>query len=87
MSDDVFAMPGERVMDKDTGKVICKVKNPLRRHEVVSAANFHEFEPGEQPWVPCTPTDSRCTRLSAYYRGPLGVARALQTFIEGEWRP
>ncbi len=79
---DLIAKPGERVMDAQTGAVICRVKNPIRFHERVSVSDFHEFEPGDHPWQIYERVDPRCTRQGTFPWGD-----GLQMFIEGEWRP
>jgi len=76
----IFARPGDRVMDAETGKTICKVKDALALNTVLSAGSFHEFEEGEPVWVANQRLDPRCTRHMSNGYGP-------QIFIEGEWRP
>lgn len=75
----VFAKAGEAVTTED-GKVICYVKNDLRRGGVLAHDDFHRFAEGEQPWKPMSQIDYRCMRHNPSGNGP-------QICIEGEWRP
>ena len=78
---DVFAKAGEAVTTPDR-KVICYVKNDLRRYEFAKAEDFHDFADGETPWRHGEPYDLRCTRSDP--DKPFG---GLQICINGEWRP
>lgn len=75
----VFARSGEAVTTEE-GKVICRVKNDLRRMTALQSSDFHEFADGETPWQIYQTMDSRCIRQRPDGRGP-------QICIEGEWRP
>jgi hypothetical protein len=74
------AMAGERVMDSATGKVICHVRNNIIPGSPLHSGDFHEFAPGEYPWVNGQRVDRRCVR-------PTEDLRGWQIFVEGEWRP
>lgn len=75
---DVFAKAGELVTTED-GKVICRVKNDLKKQSPISALDFDNFADDEIPWEPNTRMDTRCIRVS-----PNG---GLQICIDKEWRP
>lgn len=77
-SDLVFAKAGEPVTTPD-GKVICYVKNDLRRRYPIMSGDFHEFQGNNEPWRPGMPTDPRCVRETR-----IG---GMQICINGEWRP
>lgn len=74
----MIAKAGEAVTDEE-GNVICRVKNDLHLHQVVSVSDFHEFAEGETPWEQGQVYDRRCLRPNA-----IG---GLQICINGEWRP
>lgn len=74
----MIAKAGDAVTDEE-GNIICRVKNDLRLHQMVSAHDFHEFTEGNTPWVPGHVFDRRCVRPNA-----IG---GLQICINGEWRP
>lgn len=74
----VLAKTGERVMDAETGKIICRVKSDLYRYSYCSADDFHEFADDEKPWLACDEMDKRCTRPRE--------GGGMMLFVEGEWR-
>lgn len=78
---EIFARAGEPVTT-ESGKVICYLKNDLRRHHAVSASDFHEFAEGENAFFPGQEMDRRCTRPH-----PDQGTRGTQICIDGEWRP
>jgi len=77
---DVFARAGEPVTTQD-GRVICYLKNDLRRHQAVSAGDFERFATGEDAWRAGEPIDYRCVRANP------DRPNGLQICINGEWRP
>jgi hypothetical protein len=76
----MIAKTGERVMDAETGKAICHVKNMIAIGDLVKAVDFYEFAVDETPWVTGQELDRRCTRFNDNMLG-------FQIFVEGEWRP
>ena len=75
----VFAQPGEPVTDVH-GNVICYVKNPLMKHTIISASDFHNFTNGNAPWKLHQRIDQRCVRTNPDSNG-------MQICINREWRP
>ncbi len=74
---EVFAKAGEPVTTED-GKVICYLKNDLRRGLTVFSSDFHQFAEGERAFAPGETFDRRCFRDGG---------RGHQICINGEWRP